>query len=235
MIGIPYAFVFWGETKISAGLAGIINGTVPLWTTCLTAFKFSPLHNPKEKVDPPLIAGIALGFLGMLIIFAPRIELAQSEGLGIAAVMAMAVCYSLSNVLNARLFQRAENLSITGNVFHQHVISLIFLTSLAPLIEVGPSDWSPLLDSKVLGSLVFLGVLSGSTALLLYYYLIKEIGAIRTSSITYLIPVASVLLDIILLGSVPTLATLVGASCILLAIFFIRSGHSPNSTQALRR
>ena len=31
MIGFPFALLFWGEQYISAGLAGIINGTVPVW------------------------------------------------------------------------------------------------------------------------------------------------------------------------------------------------------------
>src|ERR1700751_2757272 len=30
--GLPFALLFWGEKRIAPGLAGIINGTVPIWT-----------------------------------------------------------------------------------------------------------------------------------------------------------------------------------------------------------
>jgi len=225
MIGIPYAFVFWGETKIPAGVAGIINGTVPLWTALITVLPWSPWFDRKQRLDTKMIVGLVLGFVGLLIIFAPKLNLSGSsdEVLGLLAVVVMALCYSLSNVLNARLLIPENKVTISGNVYHQHAVSLVFLVIAALIFEPGETSLAPLWEPKVLFSMLFLGILSGATALLIYYFLIREIGAIRTSAITYLIPVGAVILDFVVLGSKPNAQTLLGAGFILGAVFFIRT------------
>lgn len=225
MIGIPYAFVFWGETKIHAGVAGIINGTVPLWTAFLTVFPMSPWFDGKHKLDRKLLTGLILGFVGLLIIFSPQLNLSgeKDEVLGLLAIVVMALCYSLSNVLNARILKPENKVTITGNVFHQHCASLVFLIIAAIIVEPGEVSLAPLWEPKVLGSMLFLGIISGASALLIYYFLIREIGAIKTSAITYMIPVGAVLLDFLILGSRPAPLSLLGAAFILVAVFFIRS------------
>src|SRR5579862_6803636 len=42
---LPFAFLFWGEHLISPGLAGILNGTAPIWTLLLS-FVLFPKSNP---------------------------------------------------------------------------------------------------------------------------------------------------------------------------------------------
>lgn len=225
MIGIPYAFVFWGETRVVAGLAGIINGTVPLFTAALTSLAISPYFDHRQRMHRNLFLGLVMGFFGLAVIFYPQISQSthSADFWGTAAIVAMAFCYGLSNVLNGRLLAPPTQISITGNIFHQHLASLIFLSILAPLIETQPWDHSQLFVPKVLGSLLFLGAISGATALMIYYFLIREIGAVKSSAIAYIIPVGAVLLDFAVFGNRPEITAIIGAAFILGGVLFIRS------------
>lgn len=224
MIGIPYALVFWGETKVVAGLAGVINGTVPLFTAALTSLAISPLYDPKQRLHFNLVIGLLAGFIGLITLFYPQLSQNSSADFwGTLAIVGMAFCYSLSNVLNARILAPPLQVSITANVFHQHIASLVFLSIFAPLLEHRPWDWMNIFIPKVLGSLLFLGAISGATALLIYYFLIREIGAIRTSAITYLIPVGALILDFMVFGTRPEGIVILGTLFILGGVLFIRS------------
>jgi len=223
MIGIPYCFVAWGETKVPAGLAGIINGSVPIFTTLLTVMSISPWYDHRQKLSKTLIFGLLLGFAGLITISLPRLDWdAPASFWGAMACVVMALCYSLSNVLNARLLTNSNKVTITANTFLQHWTSWIFVVCVA-LVSGEKFEWSTVFVPPVFGSLLFLGCLSGATALLIYYALIREIGAVKTSAITYLIPVAAVVLDLILLNTKLDLSSLVGAGLILTGILFIRT------------
>jgi drug/metabolite transporter (DMT)-like permease len=228
MIAIPFCLVFWGETRISAGVAGIINGMVPLWTVIMSLVAFWGV-NPKRSslLSVRLCLGLAMGFAGLMIIFWPQVsfdELSRAAW-GTLAVVGMAFCYGFANVMNARLMRAEQGITLAGNVFYQHLVSAIFLVAIVPFVEPVSIDWSALLQPKVAGALLYLSFVSGATAQIFYYFLIQEIGPIKTSAITYLIPVASLLLDFWILSEMPSWSVLAGAGFILTALFFIRSSE----------
>lgn len=225
MIGLPYAFLFWGESRVAAGTAGILNGTTPLFTTLILVLPFSPWFDHRQIVDRNLILGILLGFLGLLAIFYPHLSgsFVGASPLALLAIVGMALCYSMSNVLNARLLVPENKLSIAGNVFHQHLFSLAFLTLVAFIGDGWTLDWAKVMQPRILGALLFLGLLSGGVAMIVYYFLIREIGAIRAAALTYIIPVAAVVLDFLVLGHRAEGSALLGAGLILVAIFFVRN------------
>jgi drug/metabolite transporter (DMT)-like permease len=207
-----------------AGIGGIINGTVPLFTAALTALPFSPYHDRKQRLGWKVVVGLLSGFIGLLIIFSPSLREsgAKNDLWAVIAIVGMSICYSLSNVMNARILAPPHKISITGNVFHQHAASLVFLTALVPLLKPVSFDYSQVLAPRVLTSLLFLGIISGATSLLIYYYLIREIGAVKTSAITYLIPIGAVILDLLILGTEPHWTAIAGAAFILVGVLSIR-------------
>lgn len=224
MIGIPYCLVGWGETKTPAALGGIINGMVPLWTVLGSCLTFWGVAGDRKALDSQVILGLILGFAGLIVIFLPQIDLhaISEEAWGTLAITGMAFCYGISNVLNARILKASNGVTIAGNVFQQHLVSLGFLLIAAPLLEPQEIDWSLTLQPSFIIGIIYLGILSGATAQIFYYYLIREIGAIKTSAITYLIPITSIFFDFVILKSIPSGMTFLGTAGILAGIFFIR-------------
>ena len=64
---IPFALIAYGETAIASGLASILNAATPLFTV-LVAHALTD----DEKLTPLRVLGIALGFLGVVVLVGPR-------------------------------------------------------------------------------------------------------------------------------------------------------------------
>lgn len=62
----PYLLFALGETRVSAGVAGAINATTPLWTLALVV-----LLRQEQRPTPAEAAGFALGFVGCTVMFSP--------------------------------------------------------------------------------------------------------------------------------------------------------------------
>jgi len=220
-IGIPFAFLFWGERFISAGLAGMLNGSVPLLTAGLVLI--APTQDERGSLSVKTLAGLGIGFLGILAIFAPLIsEPGSQEFWGALAVAMMAVCYALGNILNKRNFQNFAGLSVYAAVFHQSLASLIFLSLGAAIFDPLPSWQTLTAKPSTIPSIIYLGTFSTALALTLYFYLIKKWGSVKTSAIAYLIPLFTIIFDALIFKNFPTLPAWLGMALILLGITLIR-------------
>jgi drug/metabolite transporter (DMT)-like permease len=62
-IAIPFWLIGWAEQHIDSGLAGILQSTAPFFTLVIAA---SFIHD--ERITPGRLAGIGLGFLGILVL-----------------------------------------------------------------------------------------------------------------------------------------------------------------------
>ena len=77
-------------------------------------------------------------------------------------------------------------------------------------------------------SLLWLGIISTGVAYLGYVRLIERIGAVRTSTVTYLIPAFGILWGSIFLDEQITLIISIGFILILLGIYFSNSSAKEN-------
>jgi drug/metabolite transporter (DMT)-like permease len=222
-LGIPFAFLFWGERYVSAGIAGMINGSVPLFTALILCLPFRFVGS-RRSIDAKTVFGLGLGFVGVASIFAPLVEAPNSMAVwGAFACIAMSICYALGNILNQRNFSELTDLNLYASVFHQHLASLIFL-SLGSLWFDGLPRFDVLFDSpRLILGILYLGIFSTALALSLYFFLIKRWGSVRTSAVAYIIPVFTLLLDALIFKNIPSTAGLIGIILILAGIFFIRS------------
>src|SRR5918997_3615469 len=66
---IPFWLVAWGEKHIDSSVAGIAQSTVPIFV-----FLLGTRFLPQEHVSPARILGVALGFVGVVVLagFDPR-------------------------------------------------------------------------------------------------------------------------------------------------------------------
>jgi len=221
-IGIPFSLLFWGEKSVSPGLASILNGTVPIWTMILGA-QFFKTDNPASFNR---VLGLLLGIAGVFIIFYPQVAFSGSgqELWGIIAIVLMAMFYALSALLN-RVLMSSTKVPFASNLYHQLVGSVVYLVLLALFIEGLPST-SILQSPSALISTLYLSIFSTGLALWMFFYLMKTWSAVRTVSVTYLVPVVSIVLDYFLNGNVLRSNEFGGMALILTAVFLIQSNIS---------
>ncbi len=199
---VPLALLFWGEKSISPGLAGIINGTVPIWV-----FVIGLVFTPKaEPVTLRKIVGLFAGIAGVITIFLPKVldSRADPSLWGTLAVVFMAISYATGALMNRTLFKKDPGLNPFANLFHQLVAGFfglaLFTLSFEGLSD--PATWLPV-RTVVLAEL-YLGCVSTSIAFLLFYHLIKRWGSVRAATVTYVIPAVALGLDLLINSHLPT-------------------------------
>lgn len=215
--GFPFALLFWGEKRIAPGLAGILNGTVPLWT-----FLLGRAAGSTEPFTPRRAAGLALGFAGIAVICAPLTSFAGRPGelAGAGAVLLMAACYAVGSLLTRRLLSGAADFH--ANLLHQHCASAVFLLALSALLEPWPAPAALLASGRAIPSILYLGVCSTAIAFLIYFHLIRSWGAVRASAVTYVAPVFAVFWDYVFFGNALGGWELAGVAAILSGVVLLQ-------------
>jgi drug/metabolite transporter (DMT)-like permease len=218
--GIPFAFLFWGERRISPGLAGIVNGTVPLWT-----FLFG-LALGAESFTRRKTAGLVFGFVGIAVICAPVLNFSgtRDELLGTAAVFVMALSYGVGTRLTRSILSGKHPADFRANSFHQNCASFVFLAVVSLIAEPWPSVAAVAASPAAVVSILYLGVCSTAAAFLIYFHLIREWGAVRASAVTYVVPVVALFWDYVFFRNVPPPSEILGVMAVLAGVWLL---HAP--------
>lgn len=191
MNAIPFSLFAWGETRLGSIEAGIWNATTPLMTaiTVLVLLR-------AERPTAVGVAGLFVGFLGVLVVLAPWRGLAEGELAGHLAFAGAAACYGLGTPYMRRHFgHRAEGvvaISAAQLLCATAVMLVVALTS-EGLPTATPS-------TSALLSVVALGALGTGIAYVLFTSVIRAAGATVAASVTYLMPIVSTTLGVLVLS-----------------------------------
>jgi drug/metabolite transporter (DMT)-like permease len=180
---VPFALIAWAETHIASGTASVLNASMPLFTAML-----APFFITEEGMTTPKLVGVLTGFVGVAVFSGGDITDIGSNALGDLAAVAAAACYAVGAVF-ARLRLSGEHpLTSTAG---QLVSGVILLTPVAAVL--GAREGISLhVDSGL--SLLALGVVNTGFAYVMYLWLLARAGAVKTSLVTYVIPVTGLLL-----------------------------------------
>lgn len=219
----PFTLFSYGETHISAVLAGIINALTPL-ATLLAALTIFRLQRP----NPGIIAGLAIGFAGVLVVVGVWHELGGGELLGIGACLGAVACYGVAFPYShghlAGLADPPVALA-TGQV-------LCGAVQLLPLAAIAGHVHHHIPGSSLL-ALAALGVLGSGVAYILNFHVVNHAPATVASSVTYLIPLFAIIVGAAFLNEPVTWHEPVGGLLILVGAaisqerFHRRRGESP--------
>lgn len=221
---LPFAFLFFGEKFIAPGLASIINSTVSIWSLLLGALIFFDF----SEWTPIKVVGIALGLFGVVVIFLPFVHAGENSLIGIMAVTGMAIFYAIGSLINQHIIFKKMNISFETNLIQQHISSLLFLAAGSLVLETWPSIMS-LLNIKFVLSFLYLGLFATAIAWMIYFYLIKQWGAVRATSVMYLVPMLAIVWDFLFLHIEPSRNELLGMLAILTGVICIQWSRKVNS------
>lgn len=208
---IPFTLIFWGQTRIAAGLAAILNATTPLWTVLLA--RLVPPHEPPGAAR---LAGVAVGFAGVvLVIGADALGGLGGAVLAQLAVVAAAFSYACAGLFGRRFAAEPPLATAAG----QLTASALLLALPVLLVD---RPWALAMPgAATLGSVVALALLSTALAYVLYFRILAVAGATNLLLVTLLIPVSALLLGALVLGEAVGLRQLVGMALVGLGLAVI--------------
>lgn len=210
-VALPFFLVSWSETHITSGMASILNSLQPLTTSLIAA-----IFIKDEKLTPQRIAGLLLGFGGVLVLMSDKFggEL-TGEAIGILAMVIAVFCYGSSGVY-ARIHN--DGVKPEDQALGQFVLGMFFIF---PAMLSFESPFT--LPVRPVSYLAFawLGLLGSFFAAITWYSLLDEIGPARVSMTTYMFPLVGVILGATILKEPLNWRTLVGGLMILGAIIIV--------------
>jgi drug/metabolite transporter (DMT)-like permease len=215
-LAIPVFLIAWGEQTIDSSIASILNATVPLFTMVIAHFY---LHDDKMTIQK--IFGLVIGFWGVGVLLSKDLLTREAGSiLGNGAVILASIFYAGSHVLARRATQHVEGSARGASAL---VTATLFMGMIGPLVErpflmpILPMTWIAVL---------WLGVLGSGIAMLMFYWLLHEIGPTRTSLVSYLFPIGGMILGVVFLGESMTWQLLVGTVLILFSLVIVNAKSS---------
>ncbi len=200
---IPFSLFAFATLSLNAGFASVLNATAPLFGALVAYVWF------RESLSPARVFGLALGFVGVLILVSGRLSLGGDLRAILACLLA-ALCYGIAaHYTKARLMGASALAIATGSQIGAAVVLAAPAVYFWPTRTPSVSGW--------LFALV-LGVVCTGLAYVLYFRLIARAGAARAIAVTYLIPVFGMGWGWMFLGERVTASMVLGCAVILLGI-----------------
>lgn len=187
---VPFALFAYGETHVSSIVAGLINAVTPLTTLVAILLAF-----PEEQPTRERMAGLGIGFTGVLVVLGPWRDLGGAEWLGMLACLAAVSCYGIA-IPYARRYVLGRGYSPLALASGQVVLGAL---QLAPVAALGGVSSGPLLGRSVL-AMLGLGCLGTGIAFLLNVGVLTVAGSTTASTVTYFTPLVAVLVGTTFLG-----------------------------------
>jgi drug/metabolite transporter (DMT)-like permease len=178
-----YYFAFAaGTSLLDSGIAGALSGSIPLFSFVAAAVLLR-----SERVTPVRVAGVLVGFGGVLLIARPWDAAGPVDPVGVLFMLAGSASVGLSFVY-ARRFLAGRAIPAAALTTYQMGFALLTLLLVVPL--QGITDVAD--DTRALvGMVVGLGLLGTGLAYILYYFIVDRLGAVTAASSTYIPPVVA--------------------------------------------
>jgi drug/metabolite transporter (DMT)-like permease len=205
---LPFSLFAYGELHTSSVLAGIWNATTPLFTAPLAV-----LVLPSERMTASRLAGLVLGFIGVLVVLGLWQGVGGSALEGNLLCLGAAISYGLGFPY-VRKYLAPRHLSALSLAAGQLLCGTVLTAAVMHLL----AHSSPTLSLKVVACVFVLGALGTGIAFVLNYGVIRDAGATVASTVTYLIPLFSTVVGVSVLREPLVWNEPVGAAIVILGV-----------------
>ena len=213
MVAFNAVVLLYGLRFVSSGLAAVISSAL----TPVSLLGFSVLMQ-QERFSRRQAGATALGIFGILLLFGPKAiagQLDTLELLGAAGVLSSTLAYSAGSVLARPLMRSLPPVQMAASTnFIGGLMLLAFSFAFEPGVWAAASGhwgwaaWAGWLFLLIPGSL-------GGT--IIYFWLVRDWGASRTGTYSFICPVIAVALGMLVYGERVSLADAAGITLMLLA------------------
>ena len=203
---IPGILFALAETEVTSILAGIINAVTPLMTLLAIMIAFR-----EEKPKNYQVAGLLMGFLGVLTVLGAWQGLGDNPASAVVALLCAVACYGISFPYS-RKFVLPKKLQAESLAAGQLIMGTFTLLPLYLIDGIAEDKYAM---APVLAMLA-LGILGSGFAYIWNFKIMEAAGSAIASTVTYVTPVVAVIVGIIFLGEEVTWYEPVGGLIVLL-------------------
>lgn len=211
---IPFTLYAYAALYLPASISVILNSTAPMFGAI---FGYIII---KESLSYKKIIGLALGTLGVGVISSITLTDGTLESyLSVIACILAASLYGISGVITKKYASDIEAKELTfGSITIAGIVLLPFMI------------FSPITGTVTISLILVLitfGILCTAIAYIIYYILIKELGAVKALTVTYLMPVFGIFWAYVFLDEAISKSVYLGLSIILIGIYLVSIKKKP--------
>lgn len=223
---LPFALIFWAQTRIASGLAAILNASTPIFAMALAHAAVRD-----ERLGAARAAGVLTGFAGVTVMVgAEALRGLSGELLGQLAVLGAALSYACAGLYGRRLRGCPPAVAACGQLSGSALLAL----PLALLIDQPQfmlNGTLPVPGSTTVAAVLALALFGTALGYVLYFKILATAGAVNLLLVTLLLPAVAVLLGAGLLGERLEQRQIAGMALIALGLAVIDG----RALRALRR
>ncbi|UAB85615.1 DMT family transporter [Zunongwangia sp. SCSIO 43204] len=197
------------NTKVPAGIVALIVALQPLATGAFSSYV------TKEKTNYYQWIGLIIGFIGVLVTVAFRIDLSRSGSIfGYIIPLLSVIAITIATLIQRKMDvnNKKEKLPIDQSLFYQSLATMLVLAIPAILVENLKTEWV----SEFTWSMLWLVLAVSIGAYILMLKLIDRLNATKVASLFYLGPPVTMFMAWIAFGDNIKIMDIVG----ILIVFF---------------
>lgn len=199
---LPFIGLGYAALSITAGMMAVIQSAAPIFSAIVGRIWL------REPISPIRATGLVIGLGGVALLVWDKVGARDDASVAILITIAMTVLWGVSSN-----FARVKLAGVDPLATATGAISAAALV-LAPIAAwTWPADPPSL---KAWAEVAFLGVASTGFGFILYFGLIGAIGAVRATSVTFLIPAVTMVLGALYLQEPLTLRMILGCAVVLI-------------------
>jgi len=189
---LPFALLTWAQTYLTSGVAGVFMAFMPFMSLAMSHFLIVG-----ERMTPRNVAGLGIGFAGMLVLFGVDAlrQIASGEGTALAqiACLGAAFCYASGSIV----MKRAPETRPVAFGAATMILAAVMAIGIAYITEGVPQTMP-----STTGTLALIALAIGPTAgaLLLMLRILETAGPPFLSLVNYQVPVWAVIFGAVFLG-----------------------------------
>jgi len=203
---VSSGFLVFGVSRVTAGVASLIASTMPLFTAVLA------LVLMKTQVSRLAAGGLAVGFLGTLVLASPSLG-GASAAVGILSMLIAAVGWAFGNVYMK--WQDMTNVSPIMLVGVQLYMSALCLIPFALLVEgTEDTEWT----IGLFAPLLYAAIPANAVTFALLATVVRRATPTQAASTAYMIPLFGVFFGWLILDERLGIVELAGGALIILLV-----------------
>ena len=214
--GIPWYLMGTVEKHVTSSLTSLMIATVPLFSLAI-----SKVRNVQEHMTSTRWFGLFIGAVGIISLVGLDIRGGEFKWVGLMFFICLG--YAIGPVILATKVREVAGIAIVAGA--TGVIGLVWLPYAA-------THWPHAVSTKTVLALAALSVACTVGAFLVFFELIKEIGAARATVVTYTNTAIAVALGILFLNEPLTTGIAIGLPLVLVGSYFATSAKKPPAAQA---
>ena len=214
--------VYWAVQYIPSGMISVLFGISPMLTGLLAARFLN-----EDALSPMRLIGMAVGLVGLLMIFGANGDASQTTLLGIAATIFAVLSQASSTVWVKALDHPMSALSMTtGTLLYSLPMFGVAWLVLDPSLP-------ETVTARALGATLYLAVAGSAFGWVLYFYILKRIRASRLALVTLVTPVCALLIGALFNGEEIGRHVWIGTATILAGLAVYQWGHRLGARRTL--